>query len=304
MLRLNKHDDRGGTDTLVDRCADGLTNGAIPACNVCNSHRLQYADGVYTCKGHISEWSKCTNVLKTVVRTEWQIPNWEEEEEDYEEVKSRSKSPKKRSREEYEEEVENSLAFTGCVFALVGTTFEDKDELIAKIEDNGGTISPNVTKKVTHVITTTEEENKARKPSKLKTAEKYELPIEHEDYIDKEIAKHNKSKKSAAPAKKKQKVVIPSVHIAPPVDSYFDITDECLVVGTPTNGYYSATLSRTDLGDGELGKNSFYIAQVVKKTNKEKYWLYKRWGRVGEPGSIADKEFRSKDKAVNEFKKT
>lgn len=51
--------------TLVERVADGVTNGAIPPCKICNG-RIDYVDGVYKCKGFLSSWSKVNIVLISI----------------------------------------------------------------------------------------------------------------------------------------------------------------------------------------------------------------------------------------------
>lgn len=79
--------------------------------------------------------------------------------------------------------------------------------------------------------------------------------------------------------------------------------DCSIVVGNEKDGYYNAILSKTDLGDGELGKNSFYIMQLLKKVNTNLYWIYKRWGRVGNDGYLTFNEFKNLDKAIAEFEK-
>jgi predicted DNA-binding WGR domain protein len=164
------------------------------------------------------------------------------------------------------------------------------------------------------VITTAEELKKKRKLAKLTTAEKYGIPIHKEDFLDKELKAFEKKKsspkkktpaKAEPPLKKKKPNPKPTTFIRPAVDSKYEENYEnpsATVFGSETEGFYTAVLARADLGDGEIGKNSFYIVQIIQDTSaKNKFIVYRRWGRVGEEGSDTAYEHKTKEKAIAEF---
>lgn len=72
----------------------------------------------------------------------------------------------------------------------------------------------------------------------------------------------------------------------------------CSADGDP----YACVLNQTDLGQGTIGKNSFYKMQILKLTNrKNTFVVYNRWGRVGSEGNKTEKEYSSVEDAVKVF---
>lgn len=61
---------------------------------------------------------------------------------------------------------------------------------------------------------------------------------------------------------------------------------------------YDCTLNQTDI---KTNKNKFYIMQIIEKANK--YYLFIRYGRVGEKGRLSNSPYDSADSAVNYFEK-
>ncbi|KAI8620371.1 poly polymerase catalytic domain-containing protein [Chytriomyces sp. MP71] len=63
---------------------------------------------------------------------------------------------------------------------------------------------------------------------------------------------------------------------------------------------YDALLNQTDITNNN---NKFYIIQVLKQDNAEKYVAWNRWGRVGNNGTSAQPEYSTPDAAIREFEK-
>lgn len=125
----------------------------------------------------------------TAERIPWKMPNWEEEEPVYEEEEQQEsgggdKSPQPGQQQELDE---IKMPLEGMTFAIVGNV-DDRDSLVEKIEANGGSVSANVTKKVTHVISSHEEINATSKLSKLKTAVNYGIPLHEVSFVTNLIA--------------------------------------------------------------------------------------------------------------------
>jgi len=77
--------------------------------------------------------------------------------------------------------------------------------------------------------------------------------------------------------------------------------DQAYVLVNNEQDPFACVLNATDMGVGTLGKNSFYKMQILVVENK--YFVYTRWGRVGEEGNFVVKECPSEKKAVIWFVK-
>ena len=61
---------------------------------------------------------------------------------------------------------------------------------------------------------------------------------------------------------------------------------------------YDCTLNQTNI---KTNANKFYIMQIIEKQNK--YYVFIRYGRVGEKGVSRDESFSNVDGAISKFKK-
>lgn len=91
---------------------------------------------------------------------------------------------------------------------------------------------------------------------------------------------------------------VQSVGNAPPVDEYVPNKEKYQVHNSGST-YYSKTLSSTD---SRKNANKFYIIQVLSQGNK--FYVLKRWGRIGVPGTKDLSEYRNAAAAIAEFNKT
>lgn len=57
----------------------------------------------------------------------------------------------------------------------------------------------------------------------------------------------------------------------------------------------------TDLTAGHIGKNSFYVIQIIEHENKLKWSLFTKWGRIGQAGSHKIVHSSSKKDLIEEF---
>lgn len=57
-----------------------------------------------------------------------------------------------------------------------------------------------------------------------------------------------------------------------------------IVVVHPTLGPYDAYMVLTDIKKGEFSGNTFYKMQLLYEYNREVFFLFTRYGRVGETG--------------------
>lgn len=63
---------------------------------------------------------------------------------------------------------------------------------------------------------------------------------------------------------------------------------------------YDCMLNQTNIGHNN---NKYYVIQVLKRVGINQYHTWNRWGRVGESGDNAFKNFGSPDEAIKDFKK-
>src|SRR3990167_5968508 len=241
----------------------------------------------------------------------------ENEEEKALQAEKKAKSTRKRKYEEEEDEEEEEEqeegVLGGQVFAFAGRV-TDKAKITKKIKDNGGKIAEKADS--ADYIITTKKDAKGMQLSALKKAKKDDIPIHTPDQLDELIKKAGKQKsktekkvEKGPPAKKKKVEKI--VHVRPTVDNGFEFIEKGEIAGNEHSGFYNAVLSKTDLGDGDFGKNSFYILQLIKNTSilpgrssKNAYWVYRKWGRVGTDGACTTTPFSNYQKAIKLFEDT
>jgi len=60
-------------------------------------------------------------------------------------------------------------------------------------------------------------------------------------------------------------------------------------------------MTKVDVAKGPYGQNVFYRMQVVHEKNQDNYFLFTRWGRVGDRGQFQTTPFESLAKAATEF---
>ncbi len=65
-----------------------------------------------------------------------------------------------------------------------------------------------------------------------------------------------------------------------------------------TQDPYSSVLSRTELA---LNLNSFYKLQIIEHDDKQNYYVFRAWGRIGTDGDKKLQSFKNKEKAIEEF---
>jgi len=75
-----------------------------------------------------------------------------------------------------------------------------------------------------------------------------------------------------------------------------NIIDEHCKINGCVHDQYSCTLNQTDI---ESNSNKFYVMQIIKTAKS--YELFKRYGRIGETGTIRIESFSNEFEAINEF---
>lgn len=75
LLLMNESDTFESIDSLLDRCADLLTFGALYKCQICFNGDMIFMKHGYTCNGMVDEWVKCSNFDEKPMRLKCIIPD-------------------------------------------------------------------------------------------------------------------------------------------------------------------------------------------------------------------------------------
>ncbi|XP_063692557.1 poly [ADP-ribose] polymerase 1-like [Bolinopsis microptera] len=84
MLEYNGYPTHGADIRLIDRCSDGIAFGRFDEpCSVCDGTYFSLGESSYVCKGDVSEFTKCSNIIPQPKRTKWIIPESVMDQSDY-----------------------------------------------------------------------------------------------------------------------------------------------------------------------------------------------------------------------------
>ena len=78
----------------------------------------------------------------------------------------------------------------------------------------------------------------------------------------------------------------------------FLVDEFCTTMGVLVHENYSCVLN---LADVQKNSNKFYILQLLVSSDKKSFFVYSRYGRVGEKGVSTTKQFVSVDATIKEF---
>eukprot|EP00928_Gymnodinium_smaydae_P028747 TRINITY_DN2184_c0_g4_i1.p1 TRINITY_DN2184_c0_g4~~TRINITY_DN2184_c0_g4_i1.p1 ORF type:complete len:2013 (-),score=327.29 TRINITY_DN2184_c0_g4_i1:1732-7770(-) len=92
----------------------------------------------------------------------------------------------------------------------------------------------------------------------------------------------------------------------PPVEKHFKPPSKGsqVVVARGTDGEpLDLVMTKVDVSKGPYGQNVYYRMQVLHESNQDNYFLFTRWGRIGDVGQFQTTPFESLEKAALEFAK-
>lgn len=312
ILKYNDQQYNCGRQELIDRVADGEIFGALPKCKICN-YRLYKESGMIMCNGHISEYTRCTfstSNLDEIERLEWKYPSKEEIENLIDEIKEDKEKTK------FKHLTGDSKVFENVTFCIVGTV-PKKNDLITKIKSQDGNVATSLDDEFDYILTTYSQVSKAKKTANINKALESGKPILDASAIEKCID-YNKSINDVSEAfviwkddeaikvdedklkeilgkpRKLKKMVIPEMDSMSCYYGRGSILVENGIV-------YAITLNVTDLTVGQSGRNSYYTLQCI--VYGKRYFLFTRWGRIGQEGNYNEDEYYSKEDMLDEFQK-
>ncbi|XP_043217135.1 poly [ADP-ribose] polymerase 1-like [Amphibalanus amphitrite] len=335
LLEENDQEVPSGTERMLDRLSDGMAFGALLPCPLCKNGQLVFRSGVgYQCVGQLTEWTKCTNVVKVPKRRLFKVPK--ELAEEYPFLASYKCKLGDRLMEDLgqtsatmqQEKVKaqlNATPLTKLTFAVAGDVDE---EVVKRVQRMGGKLAKSVTAHVAAVICTKATMDGGHKL--LKAALKHSVHVIPPEAVDKLKAgavfktieetnmadwggkveerlgakeeTFNKSGASKSMFDKKSMTKSQRVRLkgGAAVDPDSGLEDEAHVYQSGGD-FLNAVLSQVDAGSGQ---NSFYKLQVLQADYGSSMWVFRAWGRLGTTvGGNKLEEFDSIHDAVREFKR-
>jgi len=338
LLEYNNQEIVVGLDKMLDTLSDIMTFGCLQPCKECSSHGFTYQSGVgYRCRGDLTEWTKCQNVLLDPPRTPFSVPFEFKEKFDFlalykSSVSTRIIANLPRPMSKGSNATANGHgSSTAAVLPLRNMTFVlsgriNKDKLQKKIEALGGKVSNTVKKETVALVsdpeTLAEERSKVREAksnSILVTGEQflsgikqegvYSMLTQHalsswgvEDLQEKINKAHTSDKAKSKGSMFKSASMPKSVKLKLKGGGYVDpdsgLQDKASVYKVKDK-LYSVVLGIVNIQDG---RNSFYKLQILKHDKKNKWYLFRSWGRVGTTiGGNKLQDYEDSTEAVREF---
>ncbi|XP_024534740.1 poly [ADP-ribose] polymerase 1 [Selaginella moellendorffii] len=298
MLEINNGAMSKSDKEIRERCADGMMFGPFKPCPQCGGPLL-YSGGMYSCQGHLSEWSRCNFKTSEVQRqAKWKIPKgstnpflrqWNKTQKTPKEPRLLRPSTKNLNSEAH--------FLRGLhVFFFGAMQEKTQDEWKALIEEAKGVVHKTMDPGVTAIISTEAEFFKDESLRQLR------IPAVGERYLT-ECMKMKKrlplkdyrlesSRTSTAMTKVKVKGRS-AVH----EDSEMQDKGHVLESGSVI---YSVTLNKSDIS---TGRNSCYVLQIIEEDKGNACYVFRKWGRVASERGHTKLEAFSKQGAIEEFEK-
>lgn len=190
-------------------------------------------------------------------------------------------------------------------FVILGRTQKNKEELKKEIQLLGGTVTTKIHQDLVAVISNQNEVEKMNK--RMEDVKEYDIQVITEDFIEEAkeytdapimllkkktisswggdinarlsnvIAKSGTSKSKSRFEKMSSGKVKVKVKGGGAVDPDSGL-ENCAHIYQKGKDKYTVTLGLTDI---QSKKNSYYKLQILKHDNREKYHLFRSWGRIG-----------------------
>nr|XP_045597735.1 poly [ADP-ribose] polymerase 1-like isoform X1 [Procambarus clarkii] len=328
-----------GESKMLDAIVDIMTFGALEPCEVCKECNFRYTSGKgYDCRGNLTEWTKCTNFVEEPKRRPFRLPEELRDKSPFLK-KYKFKSIGKRvwidhgpTTAEVVQKDENDVTVSksskpleGMTFVIVGSRFtKDKKTMKSKIKELGGEVVTKVQATTTAVITTQDIIGGTDK--KIDAAKTFNVHCVSEDFLDevenggaalmiqkKSIASWGgnpqdrvQSSKSSSKSSKfdsrfvksmpeKQRIKLKGGAAVDP-DSNMENSAHVYQRGSKL---YNCVLGMVDIA---RGTNSYYKLQVLESDNKNGWWVFRSWGRIGTTiGNNKLEDFEDLNDAVRQF---
>jgi len=352
LLEFNEQEIPVGEDRMLDRLCDIMTFGVLEQCKECNGGQFVYKSGVgYKCQGDLSEWTKCQVVSLNPSRRVFIVPPELKEKFDFLAMyKGKTgtrlmanlpvvvKKTDKPSSHGTGPSTAALLPLRNMKFVLSGKM--DKEKVKKKIEGLGGKVENKVDKETTALLsdpeTVKEERSKVReaKASSIVVVAKEFLEGVKAEGVSSMMRQHTISEWGLEEVQEKITKAHKTEAVKSKKGSMFESSSlpKSVKLKLKGGGYvdpdsglqnkahvykvkdklYNAVLGNVNVQDG---KNSFYKLQILKHDKKNKYYLFRAWGRIGTTiggnkiddyedvnDALRDFEFHFEEKSGNKWK--
>ncbi|XP_022914189.2 poly [ADP-ribose] polymerase [Onthophagus taurus] len=319
LLERNEQEIPPGEDNILNRLADIMTFGALEPCKECGDGQFVYSKIGYVCNGDKTEWTKCNFTTKEPARKKFVVPKEMKEEypflKKYKYVKRTRiiKDVAPSTAVKKEDEVDSGPKVERAKPALYEMKFVilkvngDKQKIKNEITKLGGKIVTKIDKSIMAVIST--EEEVERMGSRIAESQTEDIQVVSEKFLDEvpnyldripELIKTtcicswgsdpnirlqtNNAKSESLKSKSKSmfaksgpskiKLTVKGGTAVDP-DSGLEGSAHVYVNGSDK---FTAILGLTDI---QKQKNSFYKLQLLESDKKNRYWVFRAWGRIG-----------------------
>lgn len=317
ILEKNRQEVPTGESNILNLLSDILYFGALEPCPKCKG-QLTYSSGLgYKCTGNVTEWTKCEYVTQDPKRKKCEIPSDMKKEFPIKSYKSKVKkrvfkvTASSSSIKKEEDEADGPKVqgrprpLRDMQFLILGKTEKNKEELKKEILLLGGVVTTKIHQDLAAVISNQNEVDKMNK--RMEEVKSHDIQVVTEDFIQEAkeytdapimllknktisswggdinarlsniIAKSGASKSKSRFEKSSSGKVKVQVKGGGAVDPDSGLAD-CAHIYQDGKNNYTATLGLTDI---QSKKNSYYKIQILKHDKRDKYYLFRNWGRIG-----------------------
>ncbi|CAH0699796.1 unnamed protein product [Spodoptera exigua] len=311
---------RSGPNERLDRLAECMAFGKLEPCEECKQGQLVLLTNKYKCTGNLTEWTKCSYVTQNPKRSPMVIPDEFAKTPIFENF-----TPCTDVRL-FETALEPHATTATPVeipplkdlqFFFYGD-FDNKEQIHKRILKLGGVVITKLVDTTAAVIST--KANVEKMLYKMQEIRSKDIQVIEEtlfDVIEKAgsctvaqslelIKENNIADWGSDPAARVSTKVsgenssIMKILGGSSVDPACKLNlSKVHVYVDSNNTKYTVVLSLTDI---VAQKNSYYKLQVLEADDKQKYWLFTSWGRIGTPcGDFRTVPYESQEAAVEKF---
>ncbi|KAK8763975.1 hypothetical protein V5799_033404 [Amblyomma americanum] len=330
LLEFNELDIPPGESRILDLLSDSMAFGICERCPECHEGQLKLKTHGYACTGNLSGWTKCSYVTLDPPRVPFKVP--QEFKETYPFLNSYKAAVKKRIfPKNLPKPSEPSTSANGGIGkqrpldgleVVFGKTTTPVEELKKKLAPLGAKVASKVSEKTLCLISTADEVKK--KSKRVKEAETFNVHVVSENFLDslasggpaaavdqfklapwggdagskieKYKSKSQMDRMFAKSGPSTMKLTVKGLAAVEPDSGLADIAH----VYTKGDEIYSSVLGLVDVSHGT---NSYYKLQLLESDNRNRYWVFRAWGRVGTSvGGHKVEEMDSLHEAKNHFK--
>lgn len=321
LLEYNNQEPASGdSEKMLNQLSDMLTFGSLLPCPECKGREILFSKSGYLCNGQLTEWTKCSNLLIDPERKPCKVPKILKEKYNFlTEIKNKtekrivkynppsiavvSKNIDLKKEESTEPKVKRERPpLYNFKFAYVGPKDAEKD-LKSRLNKLGGEITTKLSENTVAVFSSKYEvEHMGSRMKKAKELGIHVIPIDYLDLVENSPTNAinyissttlcdwgtdptsrivqedvNTKKSKSIYTKSVAKSVTLKIKDGSAVDPDSGLQNVAHVY-LNKNDKYSVVLGLTDI---QRNKNSYYKLQLLESDSKNKYWVFRSWGRIG-----------------------